>query len=120
MDSVVSDINCKSARRLLNKITENAIVNATEVSELIHGSMRPKLDEIMCSIEGITTPLQRMLISKIVDPKIARILIFRRSTNVLRHAGVKTGLLGVGTQGLDELNQRSHYRRKLSGSLNCL
>jgi len=67
LDSVVSDINSQSARRLLDKIAQNAVLNATEVSELIHSSMRPKLDAIMRSIEGITTPLQRMLIAKIVD-----------------------------------------------------
>jgi transposase len=67
LDSIVKDINGKSSRKLLDKIISNEAMTADEVSGMIHGRMRPKLDEIMKSIEGITTPLQRMLIAKIVD-----------------------------------------------------
>ena len=67
LDSVVRDINGKSARKLLDKIVANEAMSTDEVSGMIAGRMRPKLDEIMKSIEGITTPLQRMLIGKIVD-----------------------------------------------------
>jgi len=67
LDSVVSDITGKSARKLIDKIVADESVDANTVSDMIHGSMRPKLDQIMRSIEGITTPLQRKLIAQIVD-----------------------------------------------------
>ena len=67
LDSVVSDITGQSARKLLDKIVADEPMSAGEVSELIHGSMRPKLDQIMRSVEGFTTPLQRRLIAQIVD-----------------------------------------------------
>ena len=67
LDSIVKDINGKSSRKLLDKIANNEAMTADDVAGMIHGSMRPKLDAIMRSIEGITTPLQRMLIAKIVD-----------------------------------------------------
>jgi len=67
LDSVVSDINGKSARKLLGKIVANEELNAADVSELVHGRLRPKLDQIMLSLEGITTPLQRRLLAQIID-----------------------------------------------------
>ena len=67
LDSVVKDINGKSARKLLEKIIADEIPNSDEVSRIIHGRLRPKLDQIMESIEGITTPLQRRLLSQIID-----------------------------------------------------
>jgi len=67
LDSIVKDINGKSSRKLLDKIANNEAMTADDVAGMIHSSMRPKLDAIMRSIEGITTPLQRMLITKIVD-----------------------------------------------------
>ena len=67
LDSIITDINGKSARKLLDKIIADETLDAAEVERLIHGSMRHKLDQIMLSIEGITTPLQRKLIAQIVD-----------------------------------------------------
>jgi transposase len=67
LDSIVKDINGKSSRKLLDKIIGNEAMTAEDISGIIHGRLRPKLDEIMRSVEGITTPLQRMLIAKIVD-----------------------------------------------------
>ena len=67
LDSVVKDINGKSSRRLLDTIIADEKLDADEVASLIHGRMRPKLEQIMLSIEGITTPLQRRLIAQIVD-----------------------------------------------------
>jgi transposase len=65
--SVVTNINGKSARKLLNSVVADETLSADEVSSLIHVSMRPKLDQIMLSIEGITTSLQRRLIAQIID-----------------------------------------------------
>lgn len=67
LDSVVKDINGKSARKLLERIIADDIPDSEEVSQLIHGRMRPKLDQIVASIEGITTPLQRKLLAQVVD-----------------------------------------------------
>jgi len=67
LDSVVRDINGKSSRKLLDKIVADETPSADEVSQMIHGRMRHKLDQIMLAIEGITTPLQRKLIAQIID-----------------------------------------------------
>jgi transposase len=67
LDSVVTDINGKSARKLLEMIIADEIPCAEKVSQTIHTSMRPKLDQIMRSIEGITTPMQRKLFAVIID-----------------------------------------------------
>jgi transposase len=67
LDSVVSDITGQSARKLLDKIAADETMDAQTVSDMIHGSMRPKLNQIILSIEGITTPLQRKLIAQIID-----------------------------------------------------
>jgi len=67
LDSVVTNINGKSARRIIDLIVENEALSADEVSSLLHGKMRSKLDQIMQSIEGITTSLQRKLIAQVID-----------------------------------------------------
>ena len=67
LDSVVKDITCKSARKLLQRIIDDDIPDSDEVSKLVHGRMRPKLDQIVASIEGITTLLQRKLLAQIID-----------------------------------------------------
>lgn len=67
LDSVVKDITGKSARKLLQRIIDDNIPDSEEVSKLVHGRMRPKLDQIVASIEGITTPLQRKLLAQIID-----------------------------------------------------
>ncbi len=67
LDSVVSDINGKSARKLLEQIVANEAPSKDEIGKMIHGRLHKKLDEIMLSIEGITTPLQRALLSEILD-----------------------------------------------------
>ena len=67
LDSVVKDITGKSARKLLQRIIDNDIPDSDEVSRLIHGRMRSKLDQIVASIDGITTPLQRKLLAQIIN-----------------------------------------------------
>jgi transposase len=67
LDSVVKDITSKSSRKLLAKVIADETPNAEEVSDLIHWRLRPKLEQIMFSLEGITTPLQRKLIANIID-----------------------------------------------------
>lgn len=65
--SVVKDINGVSSRKLLEKIIADDLPDADEVSRLIHKRMLPKLTQIMASIEGIVTPLQRKLLSQVLD-----------------------------------------------------
>jgi transposase len=67
LDSVVKDINGKSARKLLEKIIADETPDSEEVALIIHTRLLPKLEQIMQSIEGITTPLQRKLIAQIVN-----------------------------------------------------
>jgi len=67
LDSVVTNINGKSARKLLERIVADKTPDADEVARIIHSRMLPKLEQIMQSIEGITTPLQRKMIAQIVD-----------------------------------------------------
>lgn len=63
----MKDITGKSARKLLQRIIDDDIPDSDEVSKLVHGRMRPKLEQIVASIEGITTPLQRKLLAQIID-----------------------------------------------------
>jgi len=49
------------------KMIVNEILSSDEVSHMIHGRMRPKLEQLMDAIEGITTPLQRRLLAQIID-----------------------------------------------------
>ena len=68
MDSVVKDINGKSARKLLEKIIEDDVpTSEEEVSKMVHGRMRSKLGQLVTAIEGITTPLQRKLLAQVID-----------------------------------------------------
>ena len=68
LDSVVKDINGKSARKLLEKIIEDDVpTSEEEISKMIHGRMRSKLGQLVTAIEGITTPLQRKLLAQVID-----------------------------------------------------
>ena len=68
LDSVVKDINRKSARKLLEKIIEDDVpTSEEEISKMIHGRMRSKLGQLVTAIEGITTPLQRKLLAQVID-----------------------------------------------------
>ena len=67
LDSVVKNINGKSSRRLLDQIIAGKSLSEEEVSALLHGNMRKKLDQIIPAIDGITTPLQRRLLAQVVD-----------------------------------------------------
>jgi len=66
LSSVVSDINCKSSRRLLNKIVEGESLDEEKVKDLIYVKMHKKIDQIMPAIDGIISPLQRRLFESII------------------------------------------------------
>ena len=67
LDSIVSDIQGKSSRKLLDKILLDIAPDPEEVAELIDRRMHRNLDKIMLSIEGITTPLQRRLFALVLN-----------------------------------------------------
>jgi len=67
LDSVVSDIQGKSSRKLLEQIIADKSPDADEIMKLIDGRMHRNIEQIMLSLEGITTPLQRKLLSLVIS-----------------------------------------------------
>ena len=68
LGSVVTDIHSKSAQRLLERLAAGeAMDDSAEISTLLHKSLLPRLDEIVASLDGIITPLQRALLAQILD-----------------------------------------------------
>lgn len=56
--NVVSDINGKSAQKILAKILENPNDTSFDIEPLLHKSMLPKLDDISLAIDGVITSEQ--------------------------------------------------------------
>ena len=56
--NVVSDINGKSAQKILTKILENPSDTSFDIKPLLHKSMLPKLDDISLAIDGVITQEQ--------------------------------------------------------------
>lgn len=56
--NVVSDINGKSAQKILAKILENPNDTSFDIEPLLHKSMLPKLDDITLAIDGVITTEQ--------------------------------------------------------------
>ena len=67
LDYAITDIKGKSARRLLDLIIADKELNSAKVGQILHGRIRPKLDQVMKSIEGVITPLQGKLLAQILD-----------------------------------------------------
>ena len=66
--SVVSDINGRSARNLLSRMLKHDTpLTKDEVSGMIHGRLRHKVEAIMKAVDGFLTPLQKQLMLKVVD-----------------------------------------------------
>jgi len=63
LSGVVSTINGASSRRIIQTLIEGRTLCSEEVSELLHVSMRGRLEEIMAAIDGIISPLQRKMIA---------------------------------------------------------
>ena len=63
---IVACLN-EGGRQELREFGTDDLPNADEASRLIHSRMLPKLSEIMASIEGIVTPLQRRLLFQVLD-----------------------------------------------------
>lgn len=56
--NVVSDINGKSAQKILTKILENPNHTSFDIEPLLHKSMLPKLDDIALAIDGVISTEQ--------------------------------------------------------------
>lgn len=56
--NVVSDINGKSAKRILAKILENPSDTSFDIEPLLHKSMLSKVDDIALAIDGVITQEQ--------------------------------------------------------------
>ncbi|WP_110955915.1 IS110 family RNA-guided transposase [Anaerosinus massiliensis] len=67
LSSVVSAINGKSSRRLLESIVQDKKLDEDEILRLLHPSMHAKLNEIMACVDGIISPLQRRLLRNVLD-----------------------------------------------------
>lgn len=66
--SVVSDINGRSSRNLLQRMLEkDAPLDLSEVSQMVHGKLRHKSDAILKAMDGFLTPLQKQLLLRIAD-----------------------------------------------------
>lgn len=63
----VVDINTVSSKNLLNAIITDKNPNRDELLNLVQGSVRKKVDELLPAMDGIITPLQRKLIGYIVN-----------------------------------------------------
>ena len=65
--TAVIDINTVSSKNLLNAIAADKDLNRDELLNLVQGSVRKKVDQLLPAMDGIVTPLQRKLIRHIVD-----------------------------------------------------
>ena len=76
LSSRVSDINGKSATRLLKLIIGKEEFTVQEIETLRHSKMKASSDELFKSLEGIVTPIQRELfthIMKVIKEQTAQI-----------------------------------------------
>lgn len=66
LSSVVSDINGKSSRNLLNALAGEGL-SEENVDAMLKGSLREKRNEILRFCDGYLSPLQRKLVRAILD-----------------------------------------------------
>lgn len=67
LSSFVKNINGKSSRSIIDGIISDTELTEDKVNELLYRGMRKKLPDIMLAIDGVVTPLQKKLISSILD-----------------------------------------------------
>lgn len=66
LSSVVSDINGKSSRNILNALTGEGL-SEENIDSALKGTLRKKRDEILRACDGFLSPLQRKLVRAILD-----------------------------------------------------
>ena len=65
--SIVSDINGKSSRNLLQKMLEkDTRLQREDVEASLHGALRHRVEDIVRAVDGFLTPLQKQLIRQVV------------------------------------------------------
>lgn len=65
--SVVSNINGKSSRRLLEEMIQQEKLEEEQIVALLHPNMYSKVPEIMKAVDGVLSALQRRLLRNILD-----------------------------------------------------
>jgi len=112
LSSWVSDIDGKSATRLLELIIDKEEITAQEVLKLRHFNMKASGEELFKSLEGIVTPVQRELFSHIMNvikEQTAQIektesLIFDYMTQSYKEAADAIDAIpGIGTRSAQQI-----------------
>ena len=67
LSGVLSDINGRSSRELLDYIISGEELNEAEVAGKLHSNVKTPLAEIAAAMDGITSPLQRRLMRSVPD-----------------------------------------------------
>lgn len=66
LSSFVSDITGKSSRNLLNGMIEDNISKDT-IDTMLYGKLKAKKEEILIAMDGVVSPVQKKLISAVLD-----------------------------------------------------
>ncbi len=103
----VSDVTGKSASKLLDLALTTDELSDEQIAEASHGNLKSSLDELKESLSGIITPLQRELVTIVLDViteqtrQIAKIeLLIRKYTkDAYEEAAKKLEVMpGIGTK----------------------
>ncbi|MDL2232369.1 transposase [Ruminococcaceae bacterium OttesenSCG-928-L11] len=76
LSSTVTDIMGLSARNLLELVTSNQSVTLERVEACMKGHLKASADELLLSLEGVVSPLQRELLAEVlhvIDEQTAQI-----------------------------------------------
>jgi len=77
LSGMVTDIIGLSARNLLGLVTSNQPITLERVEECMKGHLKSSAQELLLSLEGVVTPLQRELITevlRVIDEQTAQIV----------------------------------------------
>ena len=103
----VSDINGKSAGKLLNLALENETLTDEQISDAMDKRLKASLEELKEALTGIITPLQRELVTMVINvikdqtEQIAKVeaLIKKYTSEAYEEAAKKLEVMhGIGTK----------------------
>ena len=66
LSGVVSDLTGVSSRNILRRIMNNSL-NKDTMEELLHGSLKGKVDELLKACQGVLSKTQKVLVNAILD-----------------------------------------------------
>jgi transposase len=66
LSSVLDSVKSKTAKRLINGAIEETI-NEETINEMVFGSAKGKISELLIAMEGVMSPLQKQLVKAILD-----------------------------------------------------